>query len=254
VVTQGQIASLATGFARTWQRPPTREELQGLVRDHVREEVYCREAIDLGLDNDDAVIRRRLRQKMEFVSDDVAARTEPTETDLEAYLAAHAESFRLERRITFRQVFLNPERHGTHLAADAQRLLDQLNRPGSKADLGTVGDPFLLEHSFQAVPASEIAKQFGEAFATKLAELPLGGWQGPVASGYGAHLVSIADRTEGGIPPLDAVRDAVRREWENARRLDANEAFYQGLLKQYAVTIETVPPPEGEKKLAEAQR
>ncbi len=254
VVTQGQLAALATGFARTWQRPPTREELEGLVRNHVREEVYCREAIALGLDKDDAVIRRRLRQKMEFVSDDVAAQAEPTEADLKAYLAAHADAFRLERRITFRQVFLNPERHGTHLAADAQRLLAELNRSGSKADIGSIGDPFLLEHSFQEVPASEIAKQFGETFAAKLAELPLGRWQGPIESGYGAHLVSITDRAEGGIPPLEDVRDAVRREWENARRLDANEAFYQGLLRRYAVTIESVPPPEGEKKLADAQR
>ncbi|MGH8545372.1 MAG: peptidyl-prolyl cis-trans isomerase [Gammaproteobacteria bacterium] len=244
LATRGQIESLALGFARTWQRPPTDRELEGLIHDYIREEVYYREAMALGLDKDDIVIRRRLRQKMEFVTDDVAAQAEPTEEELSAYLKAHPEAFRVERRFTFSQVYLNPDRHGQHLARDAERLLAKLNEAGAKADVSALGDPFLLNHTFEAVPGSEVAKQFGAAFAGELGALSPGQWQGPVQSGYGVHLVFVGQRTGGRVPALEEVREAVRREWANAERLEANEKFYQRLLKRYTVTIERPQPPD----------
>ena len=252
VITQGQIEHLATGFAKTWQRPPTQEELSGLVEDHLKEEIYCREALALGLDKDDTVIRRRLRQKMEFVSDDIAAQKEPTDAELETYLKTHADMFRIEQRLTFRQVYLNPQKRGEHLAEDAANLLAQLNQAGSQVDASTQGDSFLLEHDFQALPARDIAKQFGEEFSAQLLTLKLGQWQGPIESGYGLHLLFVSDRTEGRLPALAEVRDAVRREWDNARRLEGNENFYQSLRQRYTVTIEQ---PAVEAKIpAEAQR
>ena len=246
-VTQGQIENLVSGFAKAWQRPPTSEELAGLVRDLVREEVYCREAMALGLDKDDTVIRRRLRQKMEFISDDIAAMPEPTDADLNAYLQAHTGRFRAEQTFTFLQVYLDPEKHGENLARDISALLARLNRAGGQAEVSALGDSFLMEQSFTAAPASEVAKQFGEKFAAKLGELSPGTWQGPVESGYGAHLVFVSERTEGRIPTLAEVRDDVRREWANAGRRELNEKFYQELLKRYTVTIESP-------HLAEVQR
>jgi len=253
VITQGRIEHLATGFAKTWQRPPTEQEMEGVIRDYVREEVFCREAVALGLDQDDTVIRRRLRQKMEFVSDDIAAQTEPTDADLNAYLQAHADTFRVEQRFTFQQVYLNPQKHGDKLAQDAAQLLAQLNQTGDKVDASALGDSFLLEHQFAAMPASEIAKQFGEKFAAKLGGLASGEWLGPIESGYGLHLVFISERTEGRLPALAEVRDVVRREWDNARRLDANEKFYQELLKRYTVTIDEPKPGAEEKKVTKAR-
>ena len=238
-VTQGQIENLVSGFAKAWQRPPTSEELAGLVRDLVREEVYCREAMALGLDKDDTVIRRRLRQKMEFISDDIAAMPEPTEADLNAYLQAHTDRFRAEQTFTFSQVYLDPEKHGENLARDISALLERLNRAGGQAEVSALGDSFLMERNFTAALASEVAKQFGEKFAAKLGELSSGKWEGPVESGYGAHLVFVSERTEGRVPELAEVRDDVRREWANAQRLELNEKFYQELLKRYSVTIES---------------
>ena len=252
VISQGQIASIVVGFTRTWQRPPTSEELEGLVRDRVREEVYCREALALGLDKDDIIIRRRLRQKMEFVTDDVVAQAQPTDDELSAYLQAHPDPFRMQRQCTFSQVYLNPEKHGENLARDTAQLLAQLNQAGGKADVSALGDSFLLEHTFAAAPSSEVAKQFGEKFAAKLDELAPGQWQGPVESGYGVHLVFVSERTEGRLPALAEVRDAVRREWANARRLEANEKLYEAMLKRYVVTIER-PQVEEEKKFVEAK-
>jgi hypothetical protein len=236
VITRGEVESMAVGFGRTWRRPPTREELEGLIRDRVREEVYSREALALGLDKDDLIIRRRLRQKMEFVTDDVIAAAEPTDEDLSMYLKAHADSFRVERRFTFNHVYLNPEKHGDNLTRDAAQLLTQLIRDSSKA--GEMGDRFLLDQRFESLPAGEVAKLFGEPFAANLGALSPGQWHGPLESGYGAHLVLVSQRTDGRLPALAEVRDAVRREWANSRRLETNEKLYEAMLKRYAVTIE----------------
>jgi hypothetical protein len=248
LITPGHVEHLVAGFTRTWQRPPTREELAGLVQDYVREEVYYREALAMGLDKDDTIIRRRLRQKLEFLSEDTAAQAEPTDEDLRAYLKQHAEAFRVDQRLTFSHVYLNPDRHGKNLERDAEKLLAHLNRVGAKADVAELGDPFLLNHTYEAVTTQEAARDFGEKFAATLGELPVGQWQGPVESGYGAHLVLVHERTEGRMPELEEVRDAVGREWTNARRLEANEKFYQALLQRYTVTIESPQPAVAEVK------
>jgi hypothetical protein len=238
VISQGQLASMIVGFTRTWQRSPTREEWEGLIRDRVREEVYYREALAVGLDKDDLIIRRRLQQKMEFVTDDVAARAQPTDDDLNAYLQAHPDKFRVEQRFTFRQVYLNPAKHGESFARDTARLLAQLNHAGSKNDVSALGDPLMLDNTFDALPAGEVAKLFGEKFATSLGGLSLGQWQGPVESGYGVHLVYVNEHQEARAPVLADVREAVSRGLDNARRLEAKEEFYRELLKRYTVVIE----------------
>lgn len=237
IVTQGQVASMVMRFTRTWQRPPTSEELEALIRDQVREEVYYREALALGLDEDDTIIRRRLRQKMEFVTEDFVAQTQPMDDELSAYLEAHPDKFRAQQLFTFSQVYLNPEKHGENLARDAAQLLAQLRQASGKSDVSALGDSFLLDHKFDALPASEVEKLFGREFAAKLGGLSPGQWQGPVESGYGVHLVFVAERTEGRLPALAEVRNAVRREWDNARRLEANEKRYEAMLKRYVVTI-----------------
>ena len=240
VVTEGRLAALVAAFTRTWQRPPTASERQGLIRDYIREEVYVREALALGLDQDDIVIRRRLRLKLEFVSEDLTAPAEPTDGQLRAYLAAHPDAFRVEPRYTFRQVFLNPHRQGDRLSHDAARLLARLRQAGTDPD--TVGDASLLDHSFEALPASLVSEQFGDQFTAELGVLPIGQWRGPVPSTYGAHLVQIDARTDARLPALEEVRDAVRRDWANAQRAETSEKYYQELLRRYTVTVELPQP------------
>ena len=253
VVTQGRIENLAMTFSRAWQRSPTENELAGLIQDYIREEVYCREALAMGLDRDDTIIRRRLRQKLEFVTDDIAALTEPTDAELTDYLKAHSDDFRVERRFTFSQVYLNPDKHGERLAQDMAQLLMQLKQKGRDADISPLGDSFLLERKFEAVPGTGIAKQFGEKFAAELDDLPVDQWQGPVESGYGVHLVFVEERTEGRVPELAEVRETVHREWADARRLESNEKFFRGLLKRYVVTVEKPESAEAEKNIVRAE-
>jgi PPIC-type PPIASE domain len=237
-VSQGRIHSLTETFARLWNRSPTQEELDGLIRDYVREEVMYREALALGLDRDDAIVRRRLQQKLEFLSDDLVMTGEPTEQELDEFLTQHPESFRRETRLTFSQVFLNPERRGASLEADTTQLLAKLNAQSSTLDLISLSDSRMLDPRLDEASQSEIVKQFGAEFASELLTLPLGRWQGPVKSGYGLHLVRVEERTLGYLPPLAEVRDAVAREWAEMKRREMKEAHYQALLTRYTVTVE----------------
>jgi hypothetical protein len=247
VVTQGTIENLVTGFTRTWQRPPTQEELQGLVRDYIREEAAYREALALGLDQDDMIVRRRLQQKLEFLSDNLATRNEPSDEELQSFLQAHVGLFKSEPLFSFRQIYFNPQLHGGNLQREIARALEDLERAGSRADSADLGDPFLLERSFENVSLSDVKRVFGDQFASALAALRLGTWQGPIDSGYGTHLVFLSQRSEGRLPALDEVRDQVRREWLDANRKEATDRFYQAILSRYKVKIE---PPE-EKKVAQ---
>jgi hypothetical protein len=253
IITQGQLASIAESFALTRQRPPTREEWEGLVRARVREEVYYREALAMGLDKDDTIIRRRLLQKMEFVTDGIAATAQPTDDDLKAYLAAHSDKFRIEQRFTFRQLYLDPKKHGDNLAQDAAQLLAKLNQAGGASDVPALGDPFVLDQKFDALPPSEVGKLFGDKFAAALAGLVPGRWQGPIESAYGVHLVYVSERSERREATLSEVREAVQREWTNAKRLEANEQAYRDMLKRYTVTIEPAASVEDQKTLAVAK-
>ena len=253
VITQGQIESMAAGYTRTWQRPPTSEELEGLIHDRVREEVYYREALALGLDKDDIIIRRRLRQKLEFVTDDVVAQAQPTDDELSAYLKAHPDRFRVPQQFTFSQVYLNPEEHGEALARDAGQLLAQLNEAGSKADISALGDSLVLDHKLVRAPDQRGRKTVGREVRGEVGGLAPGQWQGPIESGYGMHLVFVSERTEGRLPALAEVRDAVSREWVNTRQLEANEKLYEAMLKRYVVTIERPQPAAEKLSLADSE-
>jgi hypothetical protein len=238
-VTPAKIEQLSGLFAKTWQRPPTPAELKGLIDDFVKEEMYVREALALGLDQDDTVIRRRLRLKMEFMTDAEAGATPPTDAELQAWLDAHPDDFRKPPEVAFEQVFLNPQTRGAAAAADAGALLAALRGPAG-LDAAKAGDPTLLPFALPLSPSAQVAGTFGADFARAIETLPDGEWSGPVASGYGLHLVRITQRKAGTMPTLAEARAAVEREWMNARRQDVERRRLEDLLKKYEVVIE--PP------------
>lgn len=241
VVTASRVQGLAETFARQWGRPPSDAEVAGLVRDFVREELLAREAVALGLDRDDTIVRRRLAQKMEFLADDVAAAVEPTDAELAAFLAAHPDRFRVEARFTFDQIFLDRQARGDRLAADAAALLAVLNAPDGGPEPAALGDGRLLPPRKDDGGRRDVEAQFGPGFVERLAELPLGRFVWPVESGYGPHLVRVVRRTPDRAPALHEVRDDVAREWAAAKRREAQEAHLQALLARYRVTIEPAP-------------
>lgn len=230
------MANVADRFARTWRRPPTERELQGLIEDEIRDEVFYREGRAAGLDRDDFLIRRRVRQKMEFLAEDMAA-ADATEEQLAAYLESNPERFRTDDRLTFHHVFLSARRRGSALDGDARKIAATLVGTNGTAEAAVIGDPFLLGETFRQ-PQRDIARTFGEGFATQLAAVEAGRWQGPISSGFGAHFVFIDERTQGAVPPLSTIRDAVQREWLNARRVEAESKFYRALRDRCEIVVE----------------
>lgn len=238
VVSSGQLQHFAAGFARTRQREPTEEELKGLVDEYVKEEMAAREAVASGLDRDDAIIRKRLRQKLEFLVEDAMDQAPPTEADLQAWLAAHPDAVRTEGQVALRQVFVRRERLGTAAAAEAARLLVRLRTAGPEADTARLGDPSTLPPELPLGPVREVGLTFGDAFARAVESAPPGRWFGPVESAYGLHLVLVRQRLPPTVPDLATVRPMVVGEVVAERRRKALAALYDGLLSRYRVTIE----------------
>lgn len=254
VVTSGRIDSMVSAFRLKWQRNPNDAEMDGLIREYVRDEMAAREATTLGLDQDDPVIRNRLRLKLEAVSKELLADTEPSDQQLNEWLQAHPDQFRTEDRVTFQQVYLNPQKHGAKLANDAAELLLRLGNSAGRADATALGDSAMLDPRFEDVTREEIKKQFGDGFASEISAGDTGHWRGPVMSGYGAHLVFVERIKSGRLPALNEIRNIVRREWINARSLEASDRFYEALQKRYEVKIEKPAPISEKHALAEANK
>lgn len=238
VLSSGQIEHLAAGYTKAWRRPPTEAELKGLIDDWVREEIAVREAMAAGLDRDDTVIRRRLRQKLEFLQEDAADTAAPTDAQLQAWLEANAGAFRTEPRVSFRQVYFSKDKRGRSAEADATSALAQLAKAGTQAVADRFGDATTLPPELDGAARRDVVQTFGEDFATRIDKAEPGVWTGPIASGYGLHLVLVSRRMPGDLPPLAAIRPAVERQYAADRRASQLAAMYERLLSRYTVVIE----------------
>ena len=218
-------------WTRTRMRPPTAQELRGLIDAHVLEEVLYREALALGLDRDDTIVRRRLAQKMDFVFEGLAGVPEPTDEELQALLDAEPRRFRTGGSTSFRHVFINVEERREDAHSDAVELLERLRADGPDLQESmSLGDPVLLEHEYRDLPVDQLARQFGRSFAAAFESLGPGTWSGPVESAYGLHLVHVLDFEPPRVPALEEIRDAVREEWLARRRRDHGSALPGGRL------------------------
>jgi len=242
VVTDGRVQQLAQVFTKTWQRPPSQDELRGLIDAYVKEEVYYREALKRGLDRDDTLIRRRMQQKMEFVTEPSDELLQPSDETLRAYLNENKTKFRVEPKIAFDQVFLNPNKPG-EAAVRAAQTLELLRTTRSDAKSADVGDPTLLPDQLALSSLSGVARSFGDAFAANLTDLPENEWAGPIKSPYGLHLVRVTERVEGYDPELADIRDAVLQKWRTETRDAFQAQAYDDLLAQYEVVLPGVREP-----------
>jgi hypothetical protein len=234
VVSAGQIASLEAIFSQTWQRPPTARQREALIADYIRDEVFYREGIAMGLDRDDAIVRRRIRQKMEFVAD-LTADVQPTDAELRAFVTDHPDRFSDEPRVSFTQVYFPA---GAQAAKEAEVEHLRLALNAGTANASMAGSPLLAGSDFRDLTRSDVAQTFGADFANWIDKATPGTWQGPVTSGYGTHLVRVVERTEARELPFEQVRDAARREWLHARKVAANDALYEELRSRYVIKIE----------------
>ena len=237
IISETDIDRMITLFERKLQRLPTEQELNGLVEAQIREEVLYREALAMGLDQDDTIVRRRMAQKVEFMFNDLVDAAEPTDEELQRFLSENPDKFIESARTSFIHVYLSTDERGDKVKNDAQQLLVALNSNQASTDPDTAGDPFMFGYAFDNQSDHQISRMFGSDFARSLGTLAAGSWQGPIASGYGLHLVLINDRTESWLPPLAEIRDSVLYELLAERRQQANRAFYKTLRERYDVII-----------------
>ncbi len=239
VVTAGEIEWMRASWEKRWQRPPTTEELDGLIQQYVRETVLYREALTMGLNQHDPVIRRRLAQKLEFLARDLVALTPPTEEDLREYFATHKERYQEPTRYTFTQVFVDPDKRGDSTLDDADAIKTQLMALGDRiGEAGALGDGLMLQNYYPGKDLLEVRKSLGSGFAEALAELAPGRWHGPVLSGYGVHLVYVSEVDQPPPPVFAEHRERVIEDWKSDRSEELNEKFYANLRDGYEVVIE----------------
>lgn len=237
-ISEGKVAQLAELFNKTWQRPPTPDELKGLIDEFVREEIAYREAQLLGLDKDDTVVRRRMRQKYEFISgSDIGP--PPTDADLQSYLEAHAERYATEPMVSYRQIYFDPQRRGEMLEQEIASALKSL-RAGEASGAPDVGDKTMLPDSASLAKTSAIARDFGPEFAEALAKVEPGHWTGPIKSGFGLHLVLVSERLPGRAATLEEARSAVARDLTEERRREREARRFEELLNKYEVIVAPV--------------
>jgi len=232
VITPERIEQIVTGFGSVWMREPTDDELDALIEETIREEVYYREAVALGLDTNDVIVRRRMRQKMEFFLDTGSYLREPAEGELETYFAANEEAYRRGASLAFEQIYLGEVPAPDRITRSLRAL-----RSDSRPDPSTLAEPTLLPAQLSLSPPSAVDDVFGKGFFDRIAELPPGEWSGPVASAFGVHLVRTLDGLPARMPPLDQIRDAVLKNWREAKAREIRDQDYLMRRERFVVEI-----------------
>jgi hypothetical protein len=248
VVTAGELEWMQSAWQKRWNRPPTDAEFEGLIQQYIKETVLYREALTMGLNKHDQVIRRRLAQKLEFLARDLVALTPPTDEELQRYLSEHQDSYQEPARYTFTQVFIDPDKRGDATLEHAETIKTTLIVQGDAVDnAGALGDDFMLQNYYPEKDQLEIQKLFGSGFAESLVDLSPGQWHGPVLSGYGVHLVYVSNISEPPLPVFSEVRERVAQDWKAEKGDELNEQFYANLRDRYTIIIEE---PEQKDKVA----
>jgi len=236
VISQGEVEQLRRQYAALWGATPTDAQLTGLIEARVRDEILYREGMAQGLDRDDPVIKRRIRQKIEVMAEEEGSDSAPTDAVLGAYLQSHRDRFVKPAVVSFDQVYFNPQGPDTPARVAAAKA--RLNAGAAAAG---IGQPTMLPPRITRSDADLVARDFGADFAAAVVKLPVGQWSGPIESGVGVHLVRLTELVPPKAPPLAEVRAEVVREWENDRRIKASEASYARARARYNVVIEGKP-------------
>jgi hypothetical protein len=240
VVSQAMVDEMTREYQARWIRKPSAQELAGLVDTYVRDEILYREGLALGLDRDDLLIKRRVRQKFEVMAEEDGAQGAPTDAELAAYLSKNSARFLSPATVSFDQIFFG----GARAAADVDRAVATAREAVARgADPKQLGQATMLPNRVENVSLDVIKADFGADFAQRLSTLPVGEWTGPLASGIGTHLVRVTARTPAALPPLEAIRPSVAREWENERRVSSRSDSYQKLRANYTVVVEAKIQP-----------
>jgi hypothetical protein len=242
-LTLDDISQLVVLFQSQWRREPTPEELGRMVEIKVQEEILYREALAMGLDKDDTIVKRRMAQKMQFLAEDVAAAREPTTAELKEWYEQNRDKFAHPARLSFRHLYFSPDRRGESARGDAVNALARLaDQPEDSRLAATLADPFMFQDYYRDRAPEYLGKEFGPRFALAVAKLPTGSWQGPIESGFGWHLVFVDTLIPGRIPAFEEVEPEVKTAWLGAQKEQAMRKAYEAMRARYTVLV---PAPPG---------
>jgi len=229
-------------FESQWRRQPTPEEFKALVEDRVREEVLYREALAMGLDKDDTIVKRRMAQKMQFLAEDVAAAHEPTTAELRKWYEKNSSKFAQSSRASFRHLYFSPDRRGRRAREDAAGSLTKLGGQTAESRLArSLADQFMFQDYYADRSSEQVAREFGPMFAQSVFHIKPGLWQGPIESGYGWHLVFVDSITPGRIPAFEEIEPDVKTAWLGSQKQEAWRKAYTAMRARYTVLL-PVPP------------
>jgi len=233
------VERLSALWTERWKRPPAPAELRGIVNDFVREEVLYREALALGLEENDVIVRRRLAQKITFLTQDLAAQMEPSEEELRSWFSENIVLYEEEPLLSFTHIYFNEDDRGSRAESDASGLLDELTAADVVPERAPErGDRFMLRYDYQDVTPFEIRREFGSAFGDAVVELAPGRWHGPIRSGYGVHLVRVHRHTDAEAPNFEEVRDRVEGDWLYEQNKLVDKTYVDALREKYNVTLD----------------
>ena len=250
-LTLDDLNQLNLYFQAQWRRPPTPEEFRRLVENKVQEEVLYREAMAMGLDKSDTIVKRRMAQKMQFLAEDVAAAREPTTAELKSWFEKNSAKFALPSRVSFRHLYFSPDRRGQRARDDAVKALTKLaGQPEDSKLAALLADPFMFQDYYRDRAPEYLGKEFGPQFAQAVEKLIPGSWQGPIESGFGWHLVFVDTVIPGRVPAFEEIEPDVKTAWLGEQKAQAWEKAYKDIRAKYTVLLPA--PPEKEPPRAAA--
>jgi len=242
LVDSNRINAMISEWESRWQRPPTRQEIDGLIQQYIKEDVLYRQAVSMGLNEDDPITRRRMAQKLEFLTSDLAQLQEPAEGELETFFEENEADYRDPDRISFSHIFIDPDARGDATLDDADVLLARLKAAGEPTEeMLQQGDRFMLQNYFAAASELDIRRQLGSGFAESVLALEPGRWHGPVLSGYGVHLVYVFSFQAAPAPQFEVVRERVLEDWHTVKREEFNAQFLESLKERFEIIVEELP-------------
>lgn len=233
VVDEALVGGLVQRWTMTYRRPPSQDEIDGLIREYVKDQVYYREGKRLGLDQNDEVVIRRMRQKLASTGSAEAEISDPSDADLQAWIDRDPTRYAPEPRFSFRQVLIGPDTEAGRRQARAA-----LVSIGGGKDPGAIGVTAPIPARYDELPASEASNLFGDSFVPQLRKLKPGAWSGPVESGFGLHVVLLEKMVQPAAPRLADIRRQVENDWRAAAIAKAEDEGYRKLLDGYDVVIE----------------
>jgi len=245
-VTAGDFNQIAMAWLAQGRPPATPEEMKSLVESKVREEILYREALELGLDQEDTIVKRRLAQKMEFLVEDVAALRDPTSEELKAWFEQNSSRFALPARATFHHLYFSPDTRGRQTREAAVRALDKLaGKPATLLGVAHQADPFMFQDYYGERTPEQVANVFGTKFAESVFQLKPNEWQGPIESGYGWHLVWIDSLTPSRVPTFEEMESSsIKAEWLADQRAETKRKMYEAMKARYEIVLPNVPALE----------